>query len=101
MAFSCGTSRKAVRRDAPPPAAPAPKTNTGATEATANVLRTLTAEIYHKVASNHIDFNTFSAKAKIDFENAKGSQQGITAYVRMQQLLDELGPPPLQQEETP
>ncbi len=84
MAFSCGTSRKAVRRDAPPPAAPAPKTNTGATETTANVLRTLTAEIYHKVASNHIDFNTFSAKAKIDFENAKGSQQGITAYVRMQ-----------------
>jgi Domain of unknown function (DUF4292) len=40
--------------------------------------------IYTKVAANHILFNTFSGKMKIDFENDKFSQQDITANVRIQ-----------------
>lgn len=31
----------------------------------------------------HIDFKTFSAKIKVDYEDSKGKQPGITAFVRM------------------
>jgi hypothetical protein len=35
------------------------------------------------IQSRHIDFKTFSAKIKVDYEDSKGSQPGITAYVRI------------------
>ena len=33
--------------------------------------------------NNHIDFKTFSAKIKVEFENSKGKQPDITASLRM------------------
>ena len=35
------------------------------------------------IKSRHIDFKTFSAKIKVDYEDSKGSQPTITAYVRI------------------
>jgi hypothetical protein len=35
------------------------------------------------IDSRHIDFKTFSAKIKVDYEDSKGSQPTITAYVRI------------------
>jgi len=36
------------------------------------------------IKANHIEFNTFSAKLKIDFENDKQKQQNISTNIRMQ-----------------
>lgn len=76
----CTTTRKTAV--SPPPAAsllPGPATDsvTVLTHSEESVIR-------EKVAANHLSFRTFSAKAKIDFENHEGGQQGITAYVRIQ-----------------
>jgi len=35
------------------------------------------------IQARHIDFKTFSAKIKVDYEDSKGSQPAITAYVRI------------------
>ena len=35
------------------------------------------------IGSRHIDFNTFSAKIKVEYEDSRGKQPNITAYVRM------------------
>lgn len=35
------------------------------------------------IQSRHIDFKTFSAKIKVDYEGSMGSQPGMTAYVRI------------------
>lgn len=35
------------------------------------------------IHSKHIDFKTFSAKIKVEYEDNKGKQPNITAYVRM------------------
>jgi hypothetical protein len=35
------------------------------------------------IESRHIDFKTFSAKIKVDYEDSKGTQPTITAYVRI------------------
>jgi hypothetical protein len=35
------------------------------------------------INSRHIDFKTFSGKLKVDYEDSKGSQPTITAYVRI------------------
>lgn len=35
------------------------------------------------IKEHHIDFNTFSAKVKVEFENSKGKRQDLNAVVRM------------------
>ena len=35
------------------------------------------------IHKKHLDFKTFSAKIKVDYEDSKGKQPGITAYVRI------------------
>ncbi|HTB53150.1 MAG TPA: DUF4292 domain-containing protein [Ferruginibacter sp.] len=35
------------------------------------------------ITSRHIDFKTFSAKIKVDYEDSRGTQPGITAYIRI------------------
>ncbi|MEO6548856.1 MAG: DUF4292 domain-containing protein [Ferruginibacter sp.] len=35
------------------------------------------------IHKKHIDFKTFSAKMKVEYEDAKGKQPNITAYIRM------------------
>jgi len=40
-------------------------------------------ETMRAIQSRHIDFKTFSAKIKVDYEDSRGSQPGITAYVRI------------------
>lgn len=42
------------------------------------------SRLYERVLANHIDFKTFSAKAKIDLENDKGKQQGLNVSLRVQ-----------------
>jgi len=44
-----------------------------------NIIREAVATIHKK----HTDFKTFSAKIKVDYEDSKGKQPGITAFVRM------------------
>jgi hypothetical protein len=40
-------------------------------------------ETMRAIQSRHIDFKTFSAKIKVDYEGSMGSQPGMTAYVRI------------------
>jgi hypothetical protein len=40
-------------------------------------------EIYHAIEQNHIDFRTFSAKIKVDFEDKEGKKNDFNAFVRL------------------
>lgn len=40
--------------------------------------------IFDHLKKNHIDFNTFSAKIKVDYQDNKGKQPDVNAFVRMQ-----------------
>lgn len=44
-----------------------------------SIIRTAMDDLHKK----YIDFKTFSAKIKVDYEDSKGKQPGITAFVRM------------------
>lgn len=44
-----------------------------------NIIRDAVAHIHKQ----HTDFKTFSAKIKVDYEDSKGKQPGVTAFVRM------------------
>lgn len=44
-----------------------------------NIIRTAMDGIHKK----HTDFKTFSAKIKVEYQDSKGKQPGITAFVRM------------------
>lgn len=81
LGWSCRTTRKATVTTAAVPA----HIDTGAAAVETPALEKLSAAALHdKVAANHISFRTFSARARIDFENQKQQQQGITAFVRVQ-----------------
>jgi hypothetical protein len=43
----------------------------------------LLAEIKSNIYKNHIDFNTFSAKIKVQYEDGNGKQPDVNAFVRM------------------
>ena len=40
--------------------------------------------VLERVKKNHIDFNTFAAKIKVDYQEADGKNNNATAYVRIQ-----------------
>ena len=40
-------------------------------------------DVYHGVLQNHIDFNTFSAKIKVDYRGGDGKSYDFNAFVRM------------------
>jgi hypothetical protein len=40
-------------------------------------------EVFSTVQKNHIDFNTFSAKVKVDFEGSDGKKQDFNAFLRV------------------
>lgn len=40
-------------------------------------------EIYHAIEQNQIDFQTFSAKIKVDFEDKDGKKNDFNAFVRL------------------
>lgn len=40
-------------------------------------------DLYNKVQRNHIDFNTFSAKIKVNFEGSDGKKSDFNAFVRL------------------
>jgi hypothetical protein len=44
-----------------------------------NIIR----EAVNGIQKKHTDFKTFTAKIKVDYEDSKGKQPGITAFVRM------------------
>ena len=50
-----------------------------ANEDSLNIIRSAIGEIHKR----HNNFYTFSAKIKVDYEDSKGKQPGITAFVRM------------------
>lgn len=39
--------------------------------------------VLDNLKKNHIDFNTFSAKIKVDYQDSKGRQPDVNAFVRM------------------
>lgn len=40
-------------------------------------------DIYHAVEKNRIDFETFSAKVKVDFEGSDGKKNDFNAFIRL------------------
>lgn len=44
-----------------------------------NIIRNAVVELHKK----HTDFKTFSAKIKVDYQDSKGKQPGVTAFVRV------------------
>src|SRR5215213_2919594 len=40
-------------------------------------------DVYHKVINNRIDFNTFSAKIKVDYRGGDGKSYDFNAFLRM------------------
>ena len=64
----------------------APKDTTAVTavnESVADSIR-MVHETMQKLYSHHIDFKTFNAKIKVEYEDSKGKQPDITAVVRIQ-----------------
>ena len=49
----------------------------------ADTLRVI-GETMQGLKRNHIDFNSFSAKIEVDYEDAEGKKYNVTAHVRMQ-----------------
>jgi len=41
------------------------------------------ASILENIKKNHIDFNTFSAKIKVDYSDSRGKQPDVNAFVRI------------------
>lgn len=41
------------------------------------------SQIYRSIDSNRIDFNTFSAKIKVDFQDKDGKKNDFTAFIRL------------------
>lgn len=77
--FSCHTSKKIITK------AIAPKDTAAAvvivhTSADSLLMQNTAME---KLRHHHIDFNTFNAKIKVEYEDAKGSHPDITAIVRI------------------
>lgn len=40
-------------------------------------------EVYQRIMQNRIDFNTFSAKVKVDFEGSDGKKSDFNAFIRL------------------
>jgi hypothetical protein len=40
-------------------------------------------EVYDRIMKNRIDFNTFSAKVKVDFEGSDGKKSDFNAFIRL------------------
>jgi hypothetical protein len=40
-------------------------------------------EVYNRIQQNRIDFNTFSAKVKVDFEGSDGKKSDFNAFIRL------------------
>jgi hypothetical protein len=40
-------------------------------------------EVYDRIQGNRIDFNTFSAKVKVDFEGSDGKKSDFNAFIRL------------------
>lgn len=41
------------------------------------------SQVYRTIQSNHIEFNTFSAKVKVDFEGNDGKKSDFNAFIRL------------------
>lgn len=44
----------------------------------------LVAEAFDNIKKNHIDFNSFSAKMKVDYDDSKGRKYDFNSFVRIQ-----------------
>lgn len=42
------------------------------------------SDLYSRIRSNHIDFNSFSGKVKVDFEGSDGKKSDFNAFIRIQ-----------------
>lgn len=76
---SCRSTKKlqsAVSRKDTPVVVSAPITTNDSAEVVNGILQNL--------RNNHIDFNTFSAKIKVDYTDSRGKQPDVNAFVRIQ-----------------
>lgn len=80
--LSCGSAKKITRANFPSDTSGIVKRDSSA--ATAAAERALAAGISEKMKDNHIDFKTFEAKLKVDYNSDKGNSfNNIRANVRM------------------
>jgi hypothetical protein len=81
LSASCHTTRKMKKTSRTPgrPAAEAP-----AVTASGDSARETEATVLEKIRNSAIDYRSFSARAKLDVQSEKGSQNGISVFVRMQ-----------------
>lgn len=79
--MSCRHSRQ-IARTPFPVADTANKTKTDSTSGEAAAA--FNSSLVSRIQANRIDFNTFSARLKIDFENEKQQQHNISTNIRMQ-----------------
>ncbi len=75
---SCRTTKQINKAIAPKDTALAEIPNTSVADSVKMVSETM-----QKLRSHHIDFKTFNAKIKVEYEDSKGKQPDITAVVRI------------------
>ena len=56
-------------------------TITGSSDSRSDSMR-LIKQVYHTIQTNKIDFNTFSAKVKVNFEGNDGKKSDFNAFIR-------------------
>jgi hypothetical protein len=78
MMSSCRTAKKIQTAVAKKDTVSVVITNTSADDSL-KVIKTALEQVH----SGEMDFKTFSAKVKVDYQNNKGNQPNITAYVRI------------------
>lgn len=79
----CHTARKAARSTRAAPSAPVTSPAPVDTAAAAATAATETATVLEKIRARSIDYTSFSARAKLDYNTPRGSQNGINAFVRI------------------
>ncbi|UPK70843.1 DUF4292 domain-containing protein [Chitinophaga filiformis] len=82
--FSCRHSRQIAGTSFPVTDTTQHNIITKTDSASVAAASTYNKELLSKLRSNHISFNTFSAKLKIDFETESKQMSGINANMRMQ-----------------
>lgn len=81
LLFSCRSARKMQNVIVPRDSAYVVKIDSSA-NAHADSMAHI-AEVYSRLQKNKIDFNTFSAKIKVDFTSADGKKNEVNAFVRI------------------
>ena len=82
VALSCRSTKKIQTVITPKPPKDSSVVTEPAVDLRADTIRFI-KETYQAIQKNRIDFNTFSAKIKVDFEDKDGKKNDLTAFVRL------------------